>query len=518
MKGFLKIGIPILWVVLCMIPIVYNINGLPMQIWDESRSAINAVEMLANGNYFVPHFSGEPDLWNLRPPLVVWFKALSFKFFGYTVFAQRIPVLIAVALTCFLFIRFMANTLKEQVMGLIATLALVLSPGYNTIHVARTGDYDAILILFTTWFVLTFFRYLYAPTDKKQVYYLRVALLALLLAFLTKTISAFFFIPGLILYTLFDKGLAFVLRKRLLLHIGAFILVILAYYSIAELINPGYVKAELANNFGRFSETQNEDKPSFWYFFKLNSLKPFYILPLFGLVLIKRSKSPDKFRFIVFANTLIITYLLLISFSSTKHAWYNAQIFPLAALSLGIILFSVFNEFAKLLSKNPTTIAVLRGCFIAIVFAIPYHFTLAKAENPNRFCNRDFHFDYLKQLKAGNFSIKEYPNEPEYCYDERMVYEDFLKEIIDSHQAFTILTDAPTDYRKDTYNPQIVFHKKVLTIKGFSVGFSLPKRLTIGQKVVACNTELETQLLQGYSVEVIEKDEKCKLYKIIATK
>ncbi len=518
MKGFLKIGLPILWVLLCMIPILYNVNALPLQIWDESRSAINALEMLANGNYFVPHFNGEPDLWNLRPPLVVWFKALSFKFFGHTVLAQRIPVFIAVALTCFLFIRFMANTLKEQLMGLIAALVLVLSPGYNTIHVARTGDYDAILILFTSWFVLTFFRYLYAPTDKKQNYYLRLALVALLLAFFTKTISAFFFIPGIILYTLIDKGIAFVFNKRLLIHVGAFILVIVAYYGIFELINPGYIKAELANNFGRFSETQNEATPSFWYFFKLNSLKPFYILPLFGLVLIKRSKSPDKYRFIVFANTLIITYLVLISFSSTKHAWYNAQIFPLAALSFGIILFSVFNEIAKRLSKNPTFIAILRVVFMVLVFSIPYHFALAKAENSNRFCNRDFHFDYLRQLKQGNFSIKPYQNEPEYCFDERMVYESFLKEISETHKTFAILTDDPTDYRKDTYNPQIVFHSLVLKDKGTAVNYVTPNSIEVGQKVVSCNKALDEKLLQLFTVELIEKDDNCNLYKIIAKK
>ena len=50
----------LLIIVLCM-PIFGHLDTLPICIWDESRLAINAYEMLKNKNYLVTHFEGKPD-------------------------------------------------------------------------------------------------------------------------------------------------------------------------------------------------------------------------------------------------------------------------------------------------------------------------------------------------------------------------------------------------------------------------------------------------------------------------
>ena len=49
---------------LIYMPIFGNLGELPIRIWDESRLAINAIEMLNNGNFLVTYFDNQPDLWN----------------------------------------------------------------------------------------------------------------------------------------------------------------------------------------------------------------------------------------------------------------------------------------------------------------------------------------------------------------------------------------------------------------------------------------------------------------------
>ena len=47
-----------------------------IQDWDESRHGINAIEMLQNGDWVNLHFKGQPDDWNIKPPLTIWAIAI----------------------------------------------------------------------------------------------------------------------------------------------------------------------------------------------------------------------------------------------------------------------------------------------------------------------------------------------------------------------------------------------------------------------------------------------------------
>ncbi|UOQ78563.1 hypothetical protein MUN84_08455 [Hymenobacter sp. 5516J-16] len=63
----------------------------PIYLWDESRVAVNAAEMALNNNWLVAHFEGQPDLWNTKPPLLLWLQVLSIKLFGFNEVAIRLP-------------------------------------------------------------------------------------------------------------------------------------------------------------------------------------------------------------------------------------------------------------------------------------------------------------------------------------------------------------------------------------------------------------------------------------------
>src|ERR1700730_8648375 len=47
-------------------------DQLPLQLWDESRNANNALEIARYGHWLVPTYKRGPDHWNTKPPLLIW--------------------------------------------------------------------------------------------------------------------------------------------------------------------------------------------------------------------------------------------------------------------------------------------------------------------------------------------------------------------------------------------------------------------------------------------------------------
>jgi len=64
----------LLFILLISFPLFLHLDFLPLRLWDEARTAINASEMYHSGRYLIPTYNGEPDMWNLKPPLMVWLQ------------------------------------------------------------------------------------------------------------------------------------------------------------------------------------------------------------------------------------------------------------------------------------------------------------------------------------------------------------------------------------------------------------------------------------------------------------
>src|SRR4051812_16217127 len=100
---YLKPSIGFLLVILIVLfPIFYYLNHLPIQLWDESRLAINALEMYKNKKWMVTYYNGAPDLWNTKPPFLIWLQVISLHIFGLNEFAIRFPSALAGLFTCML--------------------------------------------------------------------------------------------------------------------------------------------------------------------------------------------------------------------------------------------------------------------------------------------------------------------------------------------------------------------------------------------------------------------------------
>src|SRR3954469_2587339 len=79
--------------------LVTALGSYPLQLWDESRVAVNALEMFLSGPTLVTTYGFAPDLWNTKPPLLVWLMTGSMTLFGPSEWAVRVPSAVAAAAT-----------------------------------------------------------------------------------------------------------------------------------------------------------------------------------------------------------------------------------------------------------------------------------------------------------------------------------------------------------------------------------------------------------------------------------
>jgi len=138
-----------------------DIAERPIALWDESRLAVNALEMRQRGFSLVTTYGFAPDLWNTKPPLLIWLQAGAIDLFGAREWAIRLPSLLAAVATAGLTLRFAWRLSASLFVMAIAGLALVVSGGFYGYHAAMTGDYDALLALFVTGYLLLLFELLH---------------------------------------------------------------------------------------------------------------------------------------------------------------------------------------------------------------------------------------------------------------------------------------------------------------------------------------------------------------------
>src|SRR5688572_30787675 len=91
----------ILLLVLSVSCFFIKLSQIPIRIWDEARNANNALQIIQHGHWLVPYYENAPDMWNTKPPLLIWIQALLIKLFGINEIAIRLPSAIAATLTSF---------------------------------------------------------------------------------------------------------------------------------------------------------------------------------------------------------------------------------------------------------------------------------------------------------------------------------------------------------------------------------------------------------------------------------
>jgi 4-amino-4-deoxy-L-arabinose transferase-like glycosyltransferase len=83
------VAFPLSLAVICATLYLWRLGVTPVEDCDEAYYAEGAREMLEWGDLGRPHFNYQPFL--LKPILIYWVMAASFRRFGLTGFAARVP-------------------------------------------------------------------------------------------------------------------------------------------------------------------------------------------------------------------------------------------------------------------------------------------------------------------------------------------------------------------------------------------------------------------------------------------
>lgn len=476
----------ILFCSLTYFPFFLHLEILPIRLWDESRLAINSYEMSKNGNYLVTFFQGAPDMWNTKPPLLIWLQVFFSKLFGSGELSIRLPSAIAAFLTAASLVLFSIKYIKDYWYGMIATLVLITSYGYIEVHATRTGDYDALLTLFTTLYALFFFLYLEYRNNK----YLHLFFFTLVLTVLEKSVQGLIFLPAILIYAYLFKKNALLKNKFILIDFFLFILIIGCYYLFREYYNPGYLNAVWENELGGryFSSLEGHRADNLYYYNMLvkHHYSIWYLLIPCGIAIGLFSKEEMIRKFTVYNTLLVFFYLLIISFSQTKLEWYEIPLFPFLAFINAIPLYFVFDYLRR--STGITTyftFNIIPFVFLFVIFVSPYEIIINKVYLPKEY-ERDKNFYefsiYLKESLKSKHSVQNHF----LCYDGN--------------------------------NTHILYYVNLLNDKNQNINFIDWKNLKNKDLIIASQANVKEEIEKSYFFEITENILGIKKYKIYGKK
>lgn len=136
------------------------VGGMGLSFWDQDEAAYAgfAWRMLQTGNWIVPDFPWSEI--HRKPPLHFWSIALSFRLFGPSEWAMRLPALLASAGTILL-VRYRAAPVFGVETARLA--AWILGANLFLPHLVRISVTDAPLLFFETLAALSLVRFLHTP-------------------------------------------------------------------------------------------------------------------------------------------------------------------------------------------------------------------------------------------------------------------------------------------------------------------------------------------------------------------
>ncbi len=471
----------IFWLFILLIfyfPLFLHLDYLPLFNYDEARLASSALLMIENQQYWIPYFGDQPDHWNTKPPLMIWAQVLSMKIFGYNELAVRLPAALCGLFTLGFLIAFCKKYLSSRLLGIIIAMVLLTSAGYIQTHVTRTGDYDAMLVLWSTMAVLSFFLFLNSAESQAKFKYLVASSMFSFLAIMTKSVAGLLFLPGLFIWVIMERKTKWLfVQWKFWVCVLSVIALVVSYYGFREMIDPGYLHAVWDNEVvNRYIDPADEHRRAatfqlFQKFWKHNFQPWFYLLPLvffFFVQLDKRKRSLVKL-----ATIMTVSYFVVLAFSATQLEWYDAPIYPYAAIMVGMGIYAVWEFLIK--KQYASNWAI--GIFMLLLFAAPYHKTIQSV----------YFLDYKLLFNW-----------------ESNQYGQYMKRI-HAHKEYTLLTND------DYYSSHTFFYQQAYNTGGYTIGLKSPISCEVNQKVVVCEEDVRAKIKTLYEFEILDEHRPCQL-------
>lgn len=463
----------------------WKLGGLPAQQWDECRTGLNALEMLRRHDYLVPHYQGQPDAWNAKPPLHLWLLMLSFSALGPTELALRLPAALAALVTVGLVYAAGRRWLGSPAAGLLAALILVTAGGYTTLHVARSGDFDATLTLWTTLGTLAWLGYL--RTGRAGLAW--TTGVAFALALLTKSIAALLPGPGLLLAAWATGHGARLRQPAPWLAGGLVLLTALGWVVVREGVSPGYLAAVREYELNLATEDlENNGEHPLWYLGRLLEFNFYsWLAPaLLAVGLAWRRPDNSAGHFLVRGAACVAGgHLLFLSITRTKLSWYDAPLYPLLALLAAAGLSWAARALAAQYRWQPRPWVLL--LLPLLVAAGPYADRLAhlrdlhqrRLEHPNLLYGR-----HLAAQVAQQPALRDYLVAADSTYN-------------DSPEFYRVAAEMRYGHRSGLVRPDFV------------------ERTAPGTVVVACGAAARRPWLARFQTETLVQTDSCVTFRLL---
>lgn len=307
---------------------------------DEGRNAEKAREILLLNDWITPHenFHAVLD----KPIFFYWLIALSYKLFGVSEWAARLPSALA-AFGCLLVVYFFVRRWWGEWEARWSVLILATSAGYFAF--SRIVIFDMTLTAFISLALWAFYQAAHESEPTAGWGTCALLYIALGAATLTKGLVGLV-VPGMIIFFYLLLSNSWRVLGKIHLPAGAvlFLLVVTPWYVLAEMHNPGYLRYYLwEEHFGRFVTTKfNRSNP--WYFYlyvaPLGLLPWTFMLPA-TVQKFWRRRPDDKTLWLILWAALPI---LFFSLSKAKLPHYILPSFPALAMLIGVTLPGAISE------------------------------------------------------------------------------------------------------------------------------------------------------------------------------
>lgn len=470
----------------------YRIGFEWVKIWDEASGAQNAIEMMANKKYFVVHFDGKPDHLDVKPPLALWLKVISYKIFGINEFSVRFPTIVAFWVIMLLFVLFAVWYLKTPEIAWIILFIAASSRGFIYYHVARHGDPDTLLTMFVTGYILSFFIVLEKYPDN-YLKYLILTGISVVGAVYTKSVAGLAPLAGIALYTVFLKnGRRLLTRPSFYLTVLSVIVLIMAYYIGRGLSDPGYLKSVLRLEINVVSEYPGAPKhpePGYYInFLRETGFRPWIFLTPVIIIPLIFSKNKTNKRLILYSFTGAVVYLIGQSSALMKNHWYITPVYPFLWLMLAVSFYEIYQLIITWI-KSP----ILKNMLIVYIFCIPFFLGINM---------------YIQMLKYNYIKPDGYIYEP-----ERGGH--YLKHIKTAYPEFKDLVALTKEHPR-----QLKFYAKKYKYED-STSVEITRNINarmLNRKVFVMDTTNIKQLYQAFQMSLIDSAKYGRLYNIEAIK
>ena len=346
----------------------YGLGHLPFVGPDEPRYAQVAREMFLRHDLITPTLGGHT--WFEKPALLYWMMIASFKLFGVSEWAARLPAgvsgLLTIAAVYCIGRRVERDDEKLRGYGFWSTLASATTIGI--VVFSRAASFDIILTMTTTWALAFYVLYELEENAKLRRWFLVSFYTFIGLSLLAKGLVGIVIPVGV-------AGLYHLFRRRLPER-SAFIslfwgiplaLIVAATWYAPVIWRHGWPFIDqffIQHHFARYvSNKYHHWRPVYYYVYYYLWVIPLLALPwtaffidglLQATTLLKSTRVPagdqpgDRLsRLLVFALAWFLFPLLFFSFANSKLPGYILPVLPAAALIVGERLWRLSSELGK---------------------------------------------------------------------------------------------------------------------------------------------------------------------------